>query len=127
MTSQAIWLMAALLVAHCLGDFTPLATPRMHEAKANGGPLLLIAGHAAVHMVLVAAAIVLIVGPAWSVVTMAAAVELVTHFALDATRARLGLRFRALRTPSEDAFWWAFGVDQLSHGLVLVGLAGLVL
>ena len=127
MTGQAVWLISGLLFGHFLGDFTPLATDRMQHAKANGGPLLPIFAHAAVHTLLAGTVIVLAAGPAWRIVAIAAAIELTTHFIIDAGRARLGLRFASLRSPSENAFWYALGADQLSHALILVGLAAYVL
>jgi hypothetical protein len=127
MTAQTVWLLAGLLLAHSLGDFSPLATPRMLEAKANGGPLGFIALHAAVHTLLITLVIILVASPASSLILIAAAIEFSTHFALDAVRALLATRFPALNEPADNRFWYALGIDQLFHGLVLVGLAGLVL
>lgn len=127
MTTQASWLLFSLFFAHYLGDFTPLATARMQEAKANGGPASLIFAHAAVHMLLVATATVLVVRAAWTIIAVAATIELVTHFLIDLARARLTRRFSALRNPTQNAFWFALGVDQLAHGLVLIGVATYVL
>lgn len=123
MTAQAVWLLAGLLFAHYLGDFTRLATARMLAAKANGGPLLPIAEHAAVHTLLVAAVLAVLVAPAWTIVAAAAAIEFLTHFAIDAARARLGVHFATLKNPDRSAFWYVMGFDQLAHTLVLVGLA----
>ena len=125
MSAGVFWLMAALLFAHFLGDFTPLATDRMQEAKANGGPLTLIAAHAAVHGALVVIAIVALARPGWALVASVAGLELASHFAIDAFRARLGRRAPVLNDPREAVFWYALGLDQLAHGLVLVGLAAL--
>lgn len=127
MSTAAVWLLSGLLVAHCLGDYTPLATDRMQLAKANGGPLGLIAGHAAVHGVLVAVAIATLATAAWSVIAIGAAIEFVTHFLIDAVRAQLSHRFQGFRDPARRTFWTALGVDQLAHALVLVGLAAYVL
>lgn len=127
MSAAAVWLLSALLVAHCLGDFTPLATDRMQLAKANGGPLHLIAGHAAVHGLLVALAVVAFASPAWSVLAIAAAAEFVTHLLIDGVRARLSARFAVLRDPSERLYWTALGIDQLAHTLVLVGIARFII
>ncbi len=127
MNNQAFWLLVGLLLAHFLGDFTPLATARMQEAKANGGPMLPIAGHAGVHTGLVTAAVTVFVMPAWTILAAVASIEFGTHFAIDAIRARLGRRVPALKDPTRNAFWYALGVDQLAHGLVLMGLAALAL
>ena len=127
MTAQALWLMAALLFAHYLGDFTPLATARMQEAKANGGPLRPIVAHALVHAVLVTAVVAVLVSTAGTLLAAVAALEFGTHFALDAFRARLGRRVPAFNDPGRNSFWYMLGADQLVHGLVLVGVVALAL
>ena len=127
MSDVAALLLVALLIAHNLGDYTPLATARIRRAKAEGGPLGLIAVHAAVHGMLVALAALIVVGPPPSVLALAAGLELVTHFGIDAARTRLGVHMPALADMHSNPFWWALGVDQLLHGLVLVGIAFMVL
>lgn len=127
MTTAGALLLAALLVAHCLGDFTPLATVRIRQAKAEGGPLRLIALHAAIHAALVGVAVLVAGGAApATILGLAVGLELTTHFAIDTGRARLGLRVPALGDMQTNPFWWALGVDQLLHGLALVGIALLV-
>lgn len=127
MSAPGVLLLVALLIGHNLGDFTPLATASIRRAKAEGGPLHLIAVHAAVHGVLVGLAALIVVSPSASVLALAMGLELVTHFAIDATRTRLGVRVPALADMHSNPFWWALGIDQLLHGLVLVGIAFLVL
>ena len=126
MTNQAAVLLAGFFFAHYLGDFTPLSTPRMLAAKANANPMWLIAAHALVHTVLVALVILIVVFPAWSILALAAGIELVSHFVLDAGRANLGRRLPPLNDPTRNVFWYALGFDQFFHALVLVGLALLV-
>ena len=127
MSTTAATFLVALFIAHFLGDFTPLATARMQRAKANGGPMGPIAAHAMVHGVLVGLAVLIVLRPSLQIVALAASLEFLAHFAIDATRARIGLRVQALRDPSSNPFWWALGLDQLLHGLVLIGIAILVL
>lgn len=127
MSTAAAMLLMALLIAHYLGDFTPLATAHMQRAKANGGPMGPIAAHAAVHGVLVGLAALIVVRPSVPVLALAASIELVAHFAIDAIRARIGARVPALTDSNSNPFWWALGLDQLLHGLVLIGIAVLVL
>jgi len=127
MSAQAVVLLAALMVGHFLGDSTPLSTPRMLEAKARGGPLLPIVAHAAVHAVLTGLAVMAVARPAPAVLALALVIEFVSHFSLDAFRARLGVRVPALANPGDGLFWTALGLDQLAHGLVLVWIAALVL
>lgn len=118
--------MGALLVAHFLADFTPLSTPRMLEAKSTAKAPGWILLHAGVHGALVALAVWGAVRPGWSLIAAAFGIELATHFAIDAARARLGVRVPALGDPSRRSFWHFLGFDQLLHGLVLVGIAVLV-
>lgn len=127
MTGEAVALVLALLTGHFLGDFTPLANREMQEAKATGGPLVPIAGHAAVHGALTAAAVLAVLGPRWQLLGIAAGLELVTHFVIDAGRARLAARVAALRDPGGQLFWTALGLDQLAHAAVLVGIAAFLL
>jgi hypothetical protein len=64
--------------------------------------------------------------PGWTIVA-AAAIEFLTHFAIDTARARLGVRVSAFKDPDQHAFWYAMGLDQLAHTLVLISLAWLAL
>lgn len=127
MTGTAGALMATLLVAHFLADFTPLSTPRMLEAKATATSPGWILLHAGVHAVLISLAVWAVARPGWSLIGVAFGVELSTHFAIDYVRAKLGVRIPSLADASERPFWHALGLDQLAHGLVLVAIAALVL
>jgi len=127
LSTQAAVLLALLLVGHFLGDFTPLATARMQEAKANGGPMRVIAAHAAVHAVLTGLAIALVAGLEPSALWLAVGLQFLTHWGLDAFRARLGVRVPVFADPSKNVYWTALGLDQLAHGLVLLIITMLVL
>lgn len=126
MTGEAAGLLLALLLGHYLGDFTPLATEGMQEAKASGGPLVPIAGHAAVHGALTAAAVLPFALPRWELAALAGLVQLGSHLLIDGVRARLCASVAALRDPDHQLFWSLLGADQLAHGSVLVGIALLV-
>jgi hypothetical protein len=127
MTTTAALLLVALLVAHDLGDFTPLATARIREAKANGGPMGPILAHAAVHAVLVGVAVLLVARPTGALLAAAVGLEFSSHFVIDAARARMGVWMPSLGDMRSNVFWWALGVDQLLHGLVLIGITVLVM
>ncbi len=122
MSGEAIILLSLLLVAHYLGDFTPLATRQMQEAKAGFRPPGLIVAHAAVHGGLVFAAVGL-VRPAWPVVLTAGGIEFATHLGIDFVKMKLGTRFPRLRDPKDGPFWYFLGLDQLAHLLILVAIA----
>jgi len=126
MTNQIALLLAGFFFAHYLGDFTPLSTPEMLAAKTNAKPMWLIAAHALVHAVLIGLVILIVAFPSWTILGLAAAIEFISHFVLDAGRAQLGRRVPELNNPSRNVFWYALGLDQFAHALVLIGLALLV-
>jgi hypothetical protein len=127
MGAQVTVLLAFLLVAHFLGDFTPLASARMQEAKLSGTPLVPIALHSLVHALLVGVAVAAIARPVPMFILAAATIEFWTHLGLDWFRGKLSARRPALGDPSQRIFWTALGLDQLAHALVLVGIAFLAL
>ena len=127
MSGGVVGLLAILLFCHFLGDFTPLSTARMQEAKSTGKPVGPIAAHALVHGVLVAAAVLLAAAPGMPTVLLAGGLEFGTHFAIDWARGLLGGRYPRVSDPNHQLFWSALGVDQFAHGLVLVWIAWLVL
>jgi len=126
MTSTAAWLLVSLFVAHFLGDFTPLSTRRMQEAKAAGGPAGPIVAHAGVHAVLVGFAVGLVSRPGAFVFLAAVFLEFVTHLAIDWGRGRMGARRPLLGDAASEAFWVFLGMDQLAHYLVLLWITLLV-
>lgn len=119
-------LLVLLFVAHFLGDFTPLLSRRMLEAKASGAPLGPFVHHAAIHGSLVALAVAVAVRPGLELLAMAASLEFGSHLAIDWIRARAGKKWPAQANPSTQTYWTALGLDQLAHALVLVGIAALV-
>jgi len=127
MTDQAAVLLVVLFVGHFLGDFTPLATARMLEAKLTGSPIGPIALHALVHAVLVGLAVTAIARPVPMLILAAVTVEFWTHLGLDWIKGKMSVRRPALGDPGQPIFWTALGIDQLAHALVLVGIAFLAL
>jgi len=127
MTDQAATLLIFLFVGHFLGDFTPLATARMQEAKLSGTPIGPIALHALIHAALVGVAVVAIVRPVPMLILAAVTVEFWTHLGLDWFRGKMSVRRPALGDPNQRVFWTALGLDQLAHTMVLVGIAFLAL
>jgi hypothetical protein len=123
MSGQAAALLAALLVAHYAGDFSPLVTARMLDAKRRASPIGPILAHASVHGLLVAGVVALLAQPALPILLVVAGAEFGTHFAIDMGRGRLMRRFAALRDAGSDAFWRLLGLDQLAHASVLVWIA----
>jgi hypothetical protein len=126
MTSGAAWLLVSLFFAHFLGDFTPLSTRRMQEAKAQGRPVGPIAAHAGVHAVLVALAVGVVSWPGAALLAIVTGVEFTTHLAIDWGRGRIAANRPTLTDPSSQRFWTALGVDQLAHYLVLTWIVLMV-
>ncbi|MGD8697817.1 MAG: DUF3307 domain-containing protein [Gemmatimonadales bacterium] len=127
MTGEAAILLCGLFLAHYLGDFTPLATRRMLEAKAAAKPLWPIAAHAGVHTGLMALVIALVSRPEGFILLAASAIQFMTHFLLDAGRAGLGRRHPILNDAKRSPFWHVLGLDQLAHAVVLIVVAAIVL
>ena len=126
MTGQAAVLLAALMLTHFLGDFTPLASARMQDAKAAGTPIGPIAAHALIHAALLGLTVALIARPSVQTVVAAMAIQFWTHLGLDWGKGRLGGAHPDLADPGQQAFWTALGFDQFLHGLVLVWIVWLV-
>ena len=126
MSSETVLLFVLLLIGHFLGDFSPLATRKMQEAKVGARPPGLIAAHAAVHAILTLGAVAAIVSD-WSLVLTAAAVQFGTHLIIDYTKMKLGVRYATFQDPESGPYWYLFGADQLAHQLVLVAIAAMVL
>ena len=75
-----IYILLSLLICHFLADYC-LTTHGMIAAKAKGWPLLPIVGHAAVHAILMGAALA-VMGISWKMCLWLAALQLVTHFVI---------------------------------------------
>lgn len=126
MTGEATLLLSLLLIAHFLGDYTPLASAPMQAAKVGNGRAAWIAAHAGVHAVLVVAAVAVVrLEP--TLLFAVAGIEFATHLMMDVIKMRLTRSSEALRDPTRGPFWHLHGFDQLIHGLVLVGIATLAL
>ena len=113
-------LLISLLVCHYLADFC-LTTPKMIRAKADGRnpwPIML---HAAIHAGLMTICL-LLWAISWKAVLLAMAVEWITHFLIDWTKARLSIRFLILTDQQQKPYWMLYGLDQLLHQLVIVGI-----
>ena len=118
--TRIVLLLIALLVCHYLADFC-LTLPSMIRAKADGrrvGPIL---GHAAVHAVLMGLCL-LVYGVSWRMLLILMGVELVSHFLIDTGKGRLSVRYPLLTDQGKKPYWMIYGLDQLLHQLVVVGI-----
>lgn len=126
MTGAAALLLVLLFAAHFLGDFTPLSTAKMQQAKAIGRPVGPIAAHAGVHAVLIGLAVTVAAWPGFRMLGTAVAIAFATHLAIDWAKGRLGAGRPDLFNPDRQAFWTVLGLDQFAHALVLIWIAALV-
>lgn len=113
-------LLTILLVCHYVADFV-LTTPGMIAAKAEGKPLLPIAGHAAVHAALMLPCL-MAAGVSVFVCAQLGALEWCSHLAIDTAKGRLMSRHPKLANAQHKAYWQLFGFDQLLHVLVIVAI-----
>ncbi|MBQ9215138.1 MAG: DUF3307 domain-containing protein [Prevotella sp.] len=111
-------LLIALLVSHYLADYC-LTRPMMIRAKADGKNVWPILLHASIHAVLMGLCL-LVWGAQWTTLVWLMGVELVTHFAIDLTKARLSFHFPQLADAKQKSYWMLYGLDQLLHQLVVV-------
>lgn len=93
----------------------------MIRAMADGRNPWPIVLHAAIHAVLMGLCI-LLWATSWKTALLAMAVEWGTHFLIDLTKARLSARFPRLADQQQKPYWMLYGLDQLLHQLVIVGI-----
>lgn len=110
--------MAYLLVKHCVADFL-LQTENQRRTKGDYGALGGIT-HSATHILLTAPVFLLLPPVGAGVITALLAAEFTIHYHLDWAKDQITHRYGW--SPSDTAFWWALGIDQLGHGLTYVGL-----
>ena len=117
---MVVLLLISLLVCHYLSDFC-LTTPKMIRAKSDGRNPWLIMLHAVIHAGLMAICL-LLWAISWETALLAMAVEWGTHFLIDWTKALLSARFPRLADQRQKPYWILYGLDQLLHQLVIVGV-----
>lgn len=115
-----MYLLLSLLFCHYLADFC-LTSSAMIRAKSDGQNPWPIVLHAAIHTGLMAICLLLWT-TFWKAVLLAMAVEWGTHFLIDWAKARLSVRFPRLADPQQKPYWMLYGLDQLLHQLVIIGI-----
>lgn len=115
---EYILLLVSLLVCHYLADFC-LTFPAMIRAKADGRNLWPIVLHSSVHAVLIGLCLVAF-GVEWQLLLLLILLELLSHFIIDTSKARLSVRFPYLSDIRGKPYWMLFGCDQLLHQFVIV-------
>ena len=117
---NSLILLIALLVCHYLADFC-LTLPIMIRAKANGKQLWPIVLHSMVHAVLMGLCLLLFGVSVLTTLYLMAA-EAMSHFIIDLSKARLSNHVPRLADATGKPYWMLYGLDQLLHQLVVVGI-----
>ena len=117
---NSLILLIALLVCHYLADFC-LTLPIMIRAKANGKQLWPIVLHSMVHAVLMGLCLLLFGVSVLTTLYLMVA-EAMSHFIIDLSKARLSTHVPRLADATGKPYWILYGLDQLLHQLVVVGI-----
>lgn len=118
--SMHIELLILLLFCHWLADYTHLSQPHMLAAKRFGKPLLPILQHAITHGILMAAIIGFYING--GLLLWLFLFQVITHFTIDTLKGRANVWVPELQDPANPYHWYVFGIDQLLHQLVIVGM-----
>ncbi len=106
-------LMTLLLVKHTIADFF-LQRSFMFKDKyvylGRGGII-----HAATHGVFTFIVLILCISNFWLAATLLALLDMILHYHIDYIKSNWNIRTKA--SPSENRYWYAFGLDQLAHFL----------
>lgn len=117
---NSLILLIVLLVCHYLADFC-LTLPIMIRAKANGKQLWPIVLHSMVHAVLMGLCLLLFGVSVLTTLYLIVA-EAMSHFIIDLSKARLSAHVPRLADATCKPYWMLYGLDQLLHQLVVVGI-----
>ena len=93
----------------------------MIRAKANGKQLWPIVLHSMVHAVLMGLCLLLFGVSVLTALYLMVA-EAMSHFIIDLSKARLSTHVPRLADATGKPYWMLYGLDQLLHQLVVVGI-----
>jgi hypothetical protein len=110
----------ALFFCHWLADFTWLSNSWMLNAKRFGKPFFPILVHAAVHAILMSAALFIMGVNDPLTLFRLYSIQLITHFVIDVWKGRMNGWFPTLQNPANKWHWVIFGWDQYLHALVII-------
>ena len=105
-------LITLLLVKHTVADFflqRSFMFKDKHVYLGKGGII-----HAAIHGSLTFAVLILCVNSFW-LTTLLALLDMILHYHIDYLKSNWNVKTKA--SPSENRYWYAFGLDQLAHFL----------
>jgi hypothetical protein len=114
----ALAAMSYLLIKHAIADFGLQADPIFRQKGRYGaaGGLL----HALIHVALTAPVFLMFPGGSAALAAGLLGAEFVVHYHLDWGKEQVVHYYGW--TSKDPQFWWAFGVDQLLHGLTYVAI-----
>lgn len=116
-------ILIGLFFCHLLGDYTPLSTEWMLNAKRVGKPLYPIFIHALVHALLMLVLLTVMFKLAMVKLFILFGIQLITHFVIDVCKGRVGAWFPILQSPNNKWYWIVFGIDQYLHTLVIIAMS----
>jgi hypothetical protein len=114
-----IFLVLTLFLAHYLGDFTHLSTPKMLEAKRFADKKMPILAHAFVHAIL-QAFVFAVFGFSVNAVASSFFAHLFFHFCIDVWKGKMNANFEILQNPAKKPHWYIFGLDQFFHQVTIL-------
>ena len=112
-----LMLLSLLFVKHAIADFFLQRAFMFKDKHVYGGKGGLT--HAAIHGALTGL-VLLIVFPNVSMVLWLALADAVIHYHVDYIKSSWNIKTAA--QPSENRYWYAFGLDQLAHHLTYIGI-----
>lgn len=115
-------ILIGLFICHFLADYTHLSTDWVLKAKRLGKPLFPIFIHAATHALLMSLVLGWFIGITndWACLVL---FQWISHFLIDVWKGRMSGWFPSLQSPANKWHWVVFGLDQLLHALVIIGMS----
>ncbi|MBN8701491.1 MAG: DUF3307 domain-containing protein [Bacteroidetes bacterium] len=118
-----IALITLLNICHLFGDFSPLSTSKMLQAKEKGTPSIPIFLHASIHGLLMLSVLVFFCSIKLAIILCL--FEIVTHFLIDTWKGKMNVWFPIFSDNKNKYHWMLFGFDQFLHQLVIVSIVHL--
>ena len=109
-------LVTLLFIKHAIADFFLQRSFMFRDKHIYGSPGGIT--HAATHGVLTTLAIAFCLPNLWLLAIILGLVDVVLHYHIDYIKSNWNVKTRA--TPSENRYWYVFGLDQMAHFLTYV-------
>jgi hypothetical protein len=109
-------LVTLLLVKHVIADFFLQRAFMFRDKHIYAGPGGI--SHAATHGLLTTIAIIICLPNLWVFAILIGLFDAVAHYHIDYIKSSWNVKTKA--SPSENRYWYAFGLDQMAHSLTYV-------